>query len=366
MVAQGLDLRSRRHNWVGMLAIAVTPGAPGGEHLIQVDEPQPGEDELLVEMLAVGVCGTDREIVEGQYGWPPPGRDWLVLGHESLGRVHTAPPGTDIVAGDLVAGVVRRPDPEPCVCCARGEFDMCRNGGYRERGIKELDGYGAELVTLERAYAVKLDPSLGRLGVLAEPTSVVAKAWEQVERVKQHACRPLETVLVTGAGPIGLLAALLGVQRGLHVHVLDRATDGPKPALTEKLGGVYHTGSINEACQRASPDIVLECTGVPELVAEAVQGTSPGAVVCLLGVSPLGRTISLDVGALNNELVLENDVVFGSVNANHRHFSAAAEALAGADREWLNGLITRRVPLASWTDALDKRPTDIKTIIEFQ
>lgn len=242
---------------------------------------------------------------------------------------------------------------------------MCRNGGYRERGIKELDGYGAELVTLEPDYAVKLDPSLGLLGVLTEPTSVVAKAWEQVERVMYQGCRPLGTVLVTGAGPIGLLAALLGIQRELHVHVLDQATDGPKPTLTEQLGAVYHTGSVAAACRRARPDIVLECTGVPELVVEAVQGTTPGAVVCLLGVSPLGRALTLDVGALNNELVLENDVVLGSVNANHRHFSAAADALARADHDWLGGLITRRVPLASWSSALEKRPTDIKTIIEF-
>jgi threonine dehydrogenase-like Zn-dependent dehydrogenase len=242
---------------------------------------------------------------------------------------------------------------------------MCRNGGYRERGIKELDGYAAELITLEPDYAVSLEPSLGLLGVLTEPASVVAKAWEQVERVRHQACRPLASVLVTGAGPIGLLAALLGAQRGLRVHLLDQATEGPKPALTERLGAVYHTGSVNDACRRAKPDIVLECTGAPELVVEAVQGTSPGAVVCLLGVSPLGRTVTLDVGELNNQLVLENDVVFGSVNSNHRHFSAAADALAAADHDWLEGLITRRVPLASWSDALDKRPTDIKTIIDF-
>jgi threonine dehydrogenase-like Zn-dependent dehydrogenase len=113
------------------------------------------------------------------------------------------------------------------------------------------------------------------------------------------------------------------------------------------------------------PDIVLECTGVPELVVQAVADTAPGAVVCLLGVSPRGRTLSVDVGSLNDELVLENDVVMGSVNANHRHFAAAADALAAADPDWLEGLITRRVPLEQWREALDKRPTDIKTIIEF-
>jgi threonine dehydrogenase-like Zn-dependent dehydrogenase len=348
-----------------MLAIVVTPGAANAAELAEVDEPERGEDELLVQMLALGVCGTDREIVSGLYGMPPPGRDRLVLGHESLGRVMEAPADGDIAVGDLVAGIVRRPDPEPCACCAAGEFDMCRNGAYRERGIKELDGYGAELVTLEPGFAIKLDPSLGTIGVLTEPTSVVAKAWEQVERVRNQGCRPLENVLITGAGPIGLLAALLGTQRGLAVHVLDVAEDGPKPVLTEALGARYHTGSVDAVCREEEPDIVLECTGVPDIVVQAVAATAPGAVTCLLGVSPRGRTLSVDVGSINNELVLENDVVLGSVNANHRHFSAAADALAEADRGWLEGLITRRVPVANWSEALDKHPTDIKTIIEF-
>jgi glucose 1-dehydrogenase len=316
-------------------------------------------------MVALGVCGTDREIIAGEYGWSPPGSGQLVLGHESLGRVREAPPGSGLAPGDLVAGIVRRPDPEPCPCCARGEFDMCRNGLYRERGIKELDGFGAELVALEPDYAVKVDPALGSVGVLVEPASVLAKAWEQIDRIAAQGCRPLDRVLVTGAGPIGLLAALLAVQRNHAVHVLDRATDGPKPALAAALGADYHTGSIADACASAEPDIVIECTGAPELVVESIQSTAPGAIVCLTGVSPRGRALTVDVGSLNDELVLENDVILGSVNANRRHFQAAAEALARAEREWLEGLITRRVPLERWAEALDRRPSDIKTVIEF-
>jgi threonine dehydrogenase-like Zn-dependent dehydrogenase len=322
------------------------------------------DGELLVETVALGVCGTDREILSGEYGWPPPGSDRMVLGHESLGRVRAGPDGP-LRQGDLVVGIVRRPDPEPCACCSRGEFDMCRNGRYRERGIKELDGYGAELFTLEPEYAVKLDGALGLLGVLAEPTSVVAKAWEQVDLTRMQICRPVERVLVTGAGPIGLLAALLGSQRGLQVHVLDQVNEGPKRKLTEELGAAYHTGSVQDVCAIAEPEVVLECTGAPEVVVAAMQSTAPGAVVCLLGVSARGRTLTVDAGALNNELVLENDVVFGSVNANRRHFQAAADALAAADSAWLGGLITRRVPLERWDDALQRRPDDIKNVIEF-
>jgi threonine dehydrogenase-like Zn-dependent dehydrogenase len=348
-----------------MRAITVTPGVAGRAELADVAEPKPGPGELLVEMLALGVCGTDREILAGEYGWAPEGAERLVLGHESLGRVREAPPGAGFDVGDLVVGIVRRPDPEPCACCAKGEFDMCRNGRYRERGIKELDGYGAELVTLEPDFAVKIDPALGLLGVLTEPTSVVAKAWRQVDRLMQIDCRPAESVLVTGAGPVGLLAALLAAQRGFRVNVLDRDTDGPKPRLARALGAEYHTGSVRDACGDAEPDIVIECTGAPELIVDALQTTAPGAIVCLLGVAPKGRTSDVDVGAFNNELVLENDIVFGSVNANRGHFEAASEALMRADRSWLEALITRRVPLDSWADALEKRPDDIKAVIEF-
>jgi threonine dehydrogenase-like Zn-dependent dehydrogenase len=346
-------------------AIAVVPGVPGRAELIELEPPARRGGDLLLELLALGVCGTDREIVSGAYGRAPEGADRLVLGHESLARVREAPPGAGFAPGDLVAGIVRRPDPEPCPCCARGELDMCRNGGYRELGIKEADGFGAELVAIEPEYAVKLEPSLGLRGVLTEPLSVVVKAWRQIDRARALGCRPLNSVLVTGAGPIGLLAALLGVQRGLRVHVLDRVSDGPKPRLVEAIGARYHSGALRDACREAQPEAIVECTGAAELVVDALQATVPGAIVALLGVSPRGRVFDVDVGALNDELVLGNHIALGSVNANRGHYEAAAMALASADDRWLDGLITRRVPLHRWAEALEPRPHDVKTVIEF-
>ena len=151
-----------------------------------------------------------------------------MLGHESLGRVRECPAGSGLSPGDLVVGIVRRPDPVPCACCARGEWDFCRNGRYTERGIKEIHGYGSERWRVEPEFAVRIDPGLEDVGVLLEPTSVVAKAWEQIERIGGRACFDARRVLVTGAGPIGLLAALLAVQRGYEVHVLDRVDRGPE------------------------------------------------------------------------------------------------------------------------------------------
>jgi glucose 1-dehydrogenase len=336
--------------------MTVIPGKPDSAELTELPDPQPGNGELLVEPLYLGVCGTDREIVEGGHGEPPPGHERLVLGHELLGRVRDS--------GELVAGIVRRPDPVPCVCCAQGEWDMCRNGQYTERGIKALDGYGAELVTLEADFAIPVPAELGTLGVLTEPASILAKAWEQIDRIATRACSAHERALVIGAGPIGLLAALMGAQRELELHVVDRATEGAKPEAVQALGGHYHAADVTELAEEIQPDIVVECTGVAELVAGAMQHTAPGAIVCLTGVAS-SRTLSVDVGALNNELVLENDVVFGSVNANRRHFEQAVKSLTDADQDWLRRLITRTVPFDRWPEALEKGDDDIKVVVEF-
>ncbi len=344
-----------------MRALTVIPGQEGSAAVADFTDPRPSEGDLLVDGLALGVCGTDREIVEGEYGWAPPGEERLVLGHESLGRVRDAPEGSEFERGDLVVGVVRRPDPEPCAACARGEFDMCRNGRYRERGIKELHGYGSERWTVESDYAVRLDPSLERVGVLMEPTTVVAKAWDHVDRIGRRAFFEPRRALVTGAGPIGLLAALLSVQRGLETHVLDQVTDGVKPELVRRLGATYHTGSVKDL---DPPDVIIEATGVGQVVFDAMEHNAPAGIVCLTGVSPTGRDLEIDAGALNRSIVLENDVVFGSVNANRHHYELAADALANADRAWLESLITRRVPLERFEEALAKRDDDVKVVLE--
>jgi threonine dehydrogenase-like Zn-dependent dehydrogenase len=345
-------------------ALTVVPGKSGTLDVAEVPDPDPGGGALRVEGLAVGVCGTDKEIVAGDYGWAPPGRDRLVIGHESLGRVRQAPDGSGFAAGDLVVGVVRRPDPEPCGACAHGQFDMCRNGRYTERGIKELDGYASQAWTVEPGYAVKLDPALAEVGVLLEPTSVVAKAWDEVGKVGARAWFEPRTALVTGAGPIGLLAALLGVQRGLDVHVLDRVTDGPKPGLVRDLGATYHSDPVDEVAAALRPDVVIEATGAGPVVFGALERTAPYGIVCLTGVSGTGRRLRVDAGALNREIVLENDVVIGSVNANLGHYTSAAEALARADAGWLGRLITRRVPLDRHAEAFTARADDVKVVVD--
>lgn len=346
-----------------MYALTVQPGKSNSLAVTELDDPSPGPAELLVKGLAVGVCGTDKEIARGEYGWAPPGRDRLVLGHESLGRVEQAPAGSAFAQGDLVVGVVRRPDPAPCGACAHGQFDMCRNGGYTERGIKQIDGYCSELWCVETAYAVKLDPQLEHVGMLMEPTTVVAKAWEQVQAVGDRAWFEPKNVLITGAGPIGLLAALLGVQRGLDVHVADVATDGPKPDLVRALGATYHSEGVNQAARNVQPDIVIEATGVSEVAFDAMSDTGSYGITCLTGVTPTGHNLTVDMGKMNRTLVLENDTIVGSVNANLHHYQLAAGALAKADVDWLGRLVTRRVSLAQFAEAFEGDPQDVKVAI---
>jgi len=339
-----------------MKAAHVVPGKPELAEVVEWDEPVPADGEVQVEGLLVGMCGTDVEIVRDGFGTPPPGKTGFVLFHESLGRVVAAPMGGDLVPGDLIAGVVRRPDTVPCSACAVDAWDFCQNGEYTERGIKELDGYGMQKWSVPPKYAIKLDPTLGDLGVLTEPTSIVAKAWEQALLNCRRAHLVPRTVLVTGAGPIGLLAALLAVQRGLTVHVVDRATSGRKPDLVRGLGATYHStvDTVPEV------DVAIECTGVAELVWEAVRRA---AVTVLTGLSGDHGTFPAERLVLD-DLVLHNRSVVGSVNAGLADWHTAADALAAADRTWLGGLITRRVPLDRFVDAMERRPDDVKVVVD--
>lgn len=346
-----------------MRAITIEPRIPGSARLDRVPEPSREDGAVLVRAVAMGVCGTDMELVRGEFGDAPPGSERLILGHESLGTVVEAPPESGFHPGQPVVGIVRRPDPVPCANCAAGEWDMCRNGLYTERGIKGRHGFGSERFRLEPEFAVKVDRALGLLAVLLEPTSIVAKAFDHAERIAQRArsWRP-QNLLVTGAGPIGLLAALMGKQRGLDVHVFDRNREGIKPALIRDLDASHHP-DLNDLGGFA-PDIIMECTGAITVVKDVLGLTSPGGIVCLLSVTA-NRLMELDIGAFNRKTVLDNDALFGAVNANLDHYRMAADALAKADRTWLERLITRRVPLDRWSEALEHRKGDIKSVIDF-
>src|ERR671928_1942445 len=282
-----------------MRAVTVIPEKAGSVALSDVPEPQEQDGEVLVDVLAVGVCGTDTEII---------------------------------------------------------------NGRYTEHGIKGLDGFMRERYRAQADRLVPVDPALGLAAALLEPASIVAKAWAEIDHITARSAFRPGTALVTGAGPVGLLAALLGVQRGLEVHVLDQVTDGPKPDLVRDLGAHYHSDGIENL--GVDPDVAVECTGVAPVVLGSIEVVRPNGITCLTGVSSPGRRRSVDLGSLNRELVLENNLVFGSVNANRRHWEAAAKALADADRSWLERLLTRKVAMDDYQQAFHHDETDVKVVLQ--
>jgi threonine dehydrogenase-like Zn-dependent dehydrogenase len=347
-----------------MRAITVVPGAAGSVALADMPEPPEQDGPVLVRTHAIGVCGTDLEIINGEYGWAPPGEERLIIGHESVGEVVEAARGTGFAAGDLVVGIVRRRDPVPCPSCAAGDWDMCTNGRYTERGIKARHGYASERFRIHPEYLVAVDPALGIHGVLLEPATVVAKAWDHIEKIGHRAAWAPRKALITGAGPIGMLAALLSTQRGFDTYVVDLVTEGRKPEMVRRLGATYfHVGELSAAAAEA--DILIECTGHVQMLLDVTPQYARQRIMCLTGVSAAGAESVVDPGLLNRNMVLQNSVLFGSVNANRRHYELAAQALAKADPDWLSGLITRQVPLSRWAEAYDRRLDDIKTVLSF-
>ena len=361
-----------------MKAVVVTPKQGGSGRVQDVPTPEPKAEEALVEVIEVGVCGTDLEILRGDYGEAPPGDDYLVIGHENFGRVVKAPEGNGgLKEGDYCVCIVRRPDPEPCPQCAAGEFDMCSNGKYSERGIKGLHGFMSEYYVEDPQYIVPLPDALSEIGVLIEPLTVVEKGIIQSEEIQRRMTWSPKEAVVTGAGPIGLMATLLLRSRGYDVYTYDLVPpDNMRAQMAVQSGATYVQGgdsgeSLNELCTRiGGVDLILEATAYPPLVFEAIDAVGPNGVVCLTGVSAGSRKLEVEGAKLNLEMVLDNKVVFGTVNANRRYFEAAVQDLQKFEEMWPGlcaKMITRRVPVDNYSEALEPREgVDVKSTISFR
>jgi threonine dehydrogenase-like Zn-dependent dehydrogenase len=357
-----------------MRAMAVFPES---RELRVVEMPTPevhGDHDVEVRVRDVGICGTDREISEFHFGTPPAGKDALVIGHEALGEVTRV--GASVRKfhpGDLVVLMVRRPCREQsCPACAVGRQDFCVSGKFRERGIKEADGFMAETVIEDERYLVRVPRSLEDVGVLIEPLTIAAKAGVELEAIyRRYPWEPAEMRgLALGAGPIGLLGAMMLVARGIEttVYSLEPKTSD-RAKLAESFGARYVSAADVPLSELGSKvgrfDIVFEAVGVAKVAFQALAALAPNGICIFSGVPGPGKPIEMDLGTIMRTLVLKNQVIFGTVNASRSTFEASVQKLEqfmGVFPDAVRGLITDRAPLEAATEML-RKPGGIKQVV---
>jgi glucose 1-dehydrogenase len=351
---------------------------PSKKTLQLVDVPQPklgGATDVLLRVREVGLCGTDREIGAFEYGDPPSGADHLILGHESLAEVvEVGREVRNLKPGDLVVAMVRRPcSHAECRPCRAGRPDFCVTGDFTERGIKGADGFLTNYVVDDEAYLVEVPPALADVAVLVEPLTVIAKAADQTEAIfARLGYEPgPQRGLVLGAGPIGLLGAMVLVADSFETLVYSRDSEESKQAeLVRSLGAQYVSSNstpLESLAERFGEfDVVLEAVGFAPLMMAATQVLRPNGVLALTGVPNEAATAEVNAGRALRNLVLRNEVVFGTVNAGRRdHLSAIhhLEQFLVLFPESVRQLITDRVTLDEVPQML-KQKQGIKNVVE--
>ena len=364
-----------------MKAVAVFPE----ERVLRVidDVPEPRIEkptQVRIRTLEVGLCGTDQEIARFQYGTPPEGAKYLILGHEALGEVVEVGEGVKgLEPGDLVVPRVRRPCPRAeCRPCREGRPDFCLTGAYTERGIQKAHGFMVERFVEEVGYLHRVPKALRKVAVLTEPLTIGEKALKELAQIQARlpwgraGTAPLHAV-VLGAGPVGLLGAMALRRAGFAttVYSYSRPPD-ERSALVEALGGRYLSSqdvspSALEA-KAGAVDVVYEATGASRFSFDVLGALGPNGIFIFTGVPGRKEPLQLDGAALMKSLVLKNQVVLGTVNAGPDAFDAALDDLQAFTERWpgaLERLITTRYPLEAVPEALTGKSDGIKRIVHF-
>jgi threonine dehydrogenase-like Zn-dependent dehydrogenase len=367
-----------------MKAIAVIPKRQEVE-LVNHETPKlPSPTAVKLRMLEAGVCGTDREICAFQYGTPPDGSDYLVIGHESLGEVvEVGSEVSRVKVGDLVVPMVRRPCfHDTCLACRSDRQDFCYTGDFTERGIKMQHGFMTEFVVDDQKYMNVVPPALRDVAILVEPLTIAEKAIKQIWQVQQRlpwAC-PIETkagrghchkAVVLGAGPVGLLGAMALAVGGFNVYVYSReVAPNPKSDLVESIGATYVSAQETSIDQLAETvgniDVVYEATGASNVSFEMLKVIGSNAIFVFTGVPGRKKPIEVDTDLIMRDLVLKNQVVFGTVNAGRETFEDAIRDLGAFMDRWpktTRSLITGRNPISAYRDLLLGTPRGIKEVI---
>ncbi|MGF9913909.1 glucose 1-dehydrogenase [Paenibacillus ehimensis] len=381
-----------------MKAVRVTGLVPAGGaaagaaspklELVEVERPgRQTKTDVLVRVLCIGLDGTDREIMRDKYGVPPEGETSLTIGHESLGVVEEADPATGFAPGDAVCALVRRPCAGPgCVNCRNGQQDFCETGQYTERGIRGAHGFLSDYYVEDARYLVKVPAGSLAYGILAEPQSIVEKVWTEVQRIQQRLVWQPRTAVVLGSGPLGLLAALTCRCLGLDTVVWSKSPDDSVGAELVRACGAIYARAEDEAAVPAGSggapavsaleaylqrsgrraDLIFECTGYSPLAFDAMAALGPNGVLALLGVTPGNRSIRISSDQINQELVLENKCVLGSVNASRKDFETGLYRLKQMEARFpglLGRLMTDRLTLQQ-VPQLDFDRIAVKAVVD--
>jgi threonine dehydrogenase-like Zn-dependent dehydrogenase len=332
-------------------SLAIEPRKPHSLHLTSIDLPDVGPHDVLTRVLEIGVCGTDRELIEGRFGVGPNGSSELVIGHEVFGVVESV--GADVTAvkpGDLISATARRGC--SCAACQAGESDFCSAHGYKERGINGLHGYFTERFVEHESQLVVIPDALRGIGVLVEPCSVAEKAWRVANGVQSRirSWNPT-TAVVYGAGPIGLLATLVLRVNGLDVSTIDIKPEPNRNAeIVRGCGAVYleagksETGSLKRDLPNV--DVIVECTGSSAPLVDAMRLLGNNGVLVLLSGTGGTAERSFPADKIYREFVSGNKVMVGSVNSSLADFRAAVADLGRFELAWpglATKLITRRI-----------------------
>ncbi len=366
-----------------MKAIAIVPEKPD---MLLVNRPEPSiqaPDEVKLKVLRVGICGTDREEAAGGRSKAASGLNELVIGHEMFGQVtEIGQAVTRVKPGDFAVFTVRRGCGK-CLPCMMNRSDMCMTGEYHERGIWGLDGYQTEYAVDKEQYVVHVPAELEPVGVLCEPLSVAEKAIDeavrlQIARLPDAPASPEwlygRKCLVAGLGPIGLLAALILRLRGADVYGLDIVDENTaRPNWLKKIDGHYIDGRqvpADKVDDVLGPmELILESTGVAALEFNLLDALGPNGVYVLTGIPGGERPLEIPGAELIRQLVLDNQVMVGSVNAARDHFQMAIDDLAHANLLWgdhVSKLITHHYPYTEFESVFHQHiPDEIKTVIEW-
>jgi glucose 1-dehydrogenase len=370
-----------------MKAVAVLPRKKEVALLDHTTPEVSSPTHVRVRTIEVGICGTDREICSFAYGTPPDDSDYLVLGHEALGEVTEVGPGVKrFRTGDLVVPTVRRPCPhDHCVSCRDARQDFCFTGDFTERGIKMVHGYMTEQFVEDEAHLNIVPRELRDVAVLVEPLTVAEKALAQVWQVQQrlswgngemgsHTPGAGKTAVVLGAGPVGILGAMALVARGFRTFVYSRSKEpNPKAALVNSIGAKYVSAESTPCADFAKMvgniDLVYEAVGVAKITFEVLRILGLNGVFVFTGIPPVKPAIPVEADTLMRQMVLMNQAIIGTVNADRPAFENAIRDLGIFKQRWpeaLRSVITGRFLMTSYRELLLGKATGIKNVITME